>query len=110
LKDWDRDRDKEELMRWIVFFEDTAIMLAVRKGREQLHLEYLREHMSEILLAGGCRTAPEEPPVGGLWVLEVESKERAIELIENDPYFKDHRRTYRLLTWGKAFPEITVQL
>lgn len=97
-------------MRWIAIFEDTPKMLEVRKEREHLHLEYLRRHIKEIPLAGGCRPAPGEPPVGGLWVLEVESKERAVELIENDPYFTAHGRKYRLLTWGKAFPEITAHL
>ena len=48
--------------------------------------------------------------VGGLWVLEVPSRERAVELIEADPYYEPAYRSYTLLTWGKAFPEVSVSL
>jgi uncharacterized protein YciI len=69
-------------MRWVAIFQDTAGMLAVRQEREALHFEYLRKHESEILIAGGLREAPGSAFVGGLWVLEVASKERAIALVE----------------------------
>lgn len=97
-------------MRWIALFTDTPEMLEVRKEREPLHLEYLREHESEILIAGGCREAPGGAFVGGLWVLEVTSRKRALELIENDPYFVATYRSYRLLTWGKAFADKEIRL
>ena len=48
--------------------------------------------------------------VGGLWVLEVESRERAVELVENDPYYVPAHRSYRLLTWGKALADKQVVL
>jgi hypothetical protein len=41
-------------------------------------------------------------------VFEVESRERAVELIELDPYHKAHPRSYRLLAWGKALPRYEV--
>lgn len=97
-------------MRWIVIFEDQPEMLAVRKEREPAHLSYLRQHENEILIAGGCREAPGEAFVGGLWVLDVASKERAIELIENDPYFEPPYRSYKLRTWGKALADRSVAL
>jgi hypothetical protein len=85
-------------------------MLAVRQEREALHFEYLRKHEREILIAGGLREAPDSAFVGGLWVLEVASRERAVALVENDPYFVPSYRSYRLLTWGKAFAEKEVVL
>jgi uncharacterized protein YciI len=97
-------------MRWVVIFEDKPQMLAVRSQREAQHLEYLREHSEEILLAGGLREAPGAPFVGGLWVLEVSSRERAVELVERDPYFAPPHRKYKLLTWGKALAEQQVVL
>ena len=97
-------------MRWIVFFTDTPQMLQVRKERESLHLDYLRQHETEIVIAGGCREAPGSAFVGGLWVLDVASRERAVALIECDPYFVPAHRSYRLLTWGKAFADKTVRL
>lgn len=97
-------------MRWIAFFVDTPDMLQVRAEREALHLAYLRRHELEISIAGGCREAPGGVFVGGLWVLEVASRERAVELIEGDPYFVPAHRSYRLLTWGKAFADKVVCL
>jgi uncharacterized protein YciI len=92
-------------MRWVAIFDDKPAMLAVRQEREALHLAYLRAHENEILIAGGLREAPGAGFVGGLWVLEVESKERAVELVQNDPYFVPEHRSYRLLTWGKALAD-----
>jgi len=92
-------------MRWIALFDDKPGMLAVRREREPLHLAYLRAHENEILIAGGLREAPDAGFVGGLWVLEVESRERAVELVESDPYFVPEYRSYRLLTWGKALAD-----
>lgn len=97
-------------MRWIAIFEDSPGMLAVRKAREALHLAYLGAHESEILIAGGCREAPGADYVGGLWVLEVASRERAVALIENDPYFEPAVRRYKLRVWGKAFADRDVLL
>lgn len=88
--------------RWIVYFEDEPGMLDIRREREPLHLAHLERHAAEILIAGGLREAPGATFVGGLWVLEVPSRERAVELIESDPYYVPALRRYRLLTWGKA--------
>ena len=82
----------------------------VRKEREALHIEYLRHHEKEILIGGGLREDPGAAFVGGMWVLEVESKARAVALIENDPYYDPLLRSYRLLVWGKALPEKAVVL
>ena len=97
-------------MRWIVFFTDTPAMLKVRKERQDTHYEYLRQHESEILIAGGCKETPESAWVGGAWVLNVASKSRAIELIERDPYFVPNCRSYRLFSWGKVFADKEVVL
>lgn len=94
------------MARWVVMFDDQPEMLDVRREREPLHLAYLERHASEILIAGGLREAPGATFVGGLWVLEVASRERAVELIENDPYFVPALRRYRLLVWGKALDRV----
>ena len=97
-------------MRLVAIFEDTPPMAEVRARLEPAHIEYLRLHSNEILIAGGLRNAPGASFVGGLWVLEVPSKERAVQLVEDDPYFKAERRPYRLLVWGKALPELKATL
>jgi uncharacterized protein YciI len=98
------------IMRWIVFFEDTPEMLSIRREWEPDHLAYLRKHSDEILLAGGCREEPGQAYVGGLWVLDVPSRERVVELIESDPYYSPDRRSYKIRTWGKAFSDTQVIL
>lgn len=97
-------------MRLVAIFDDTPAMAAVRDRLELAHLEYLRTHVKEIALAGGLRDVPGGPHVGGLWIMEVASKERAVQLIEDDPFFRAERRSYRLLVWGKALPDLRAVL
>lgn len=97
-------------MRYVAIFDDTPRMAAVRSKLEQAHLDYLRTHVAEIPLGGGLRQEPGGAFVGGLWVLEVPSRERAVELIEADPYCRAEPRPYRLLVWGKACPDLVAML
>jgi uncharacterized protein len=97
-------------MRLIALFEDEPAMAAVRQRLEPAHLAFLEAHRDEIRMAGGLRDEPGGPYVGGLWVFEVASKARAIELIEADPYYQAHCRPYRLLAWGKALPQYEVRM
>ncbi len=97
-------------MRLIVIFEDEPPMAEVRARLEPAHLAFLEAHRDEIKQAGGLRNEPGGAYVGGLWVFEVASKARAIELIEADPYYHAHRRPYRLLVWGKALPQYEVTM
>ena len=97
-------------MRLVALFEDEPAMAAVRQRLEPDHLAFLEANRDEICMAGGLRDEPGGPYVGGLWVFEVASKARAIELIEADPYHQAHRRPYRLLAWGKALPQFDVRM
>lgn len=95
-------------MRFVVIFEEGAEMVAVREAHEPAHLTYLERYREEIRMAGGLRNQHGGPYVGGLWVFEVVSRERAVELIEQDPYYRANPRKYRLLAWGKALPQYDV--
>jgi len=97
-------------VRWVAIFDDEPQMLEVRLTHEAEHLKYLEEHQDEVVLAGGLREVAAGQHVGGLWVLEVSSRERAVELVEQDPYFVLGARSYELRVWGKAFPERKVLL
>lgn len=97
-------------MRLIAVFEEPPAMAEARRHHEQAHFDYLRQHVSEILIAGGLRDAPGESFVGGMWVFEVSSRERAVELIEGDPYFRHSHRQYRLCVWGKALADVQAVL
>jgi len=83
-------------------------MVPVRAEHEPAHLAYLEANRDAIVMAGGLRSAHGGPYVGGLWVFEVSSRERAVALIEQDPYHQANPRQYRLLVWGKALPQYQV--
>jgi len=90
-------------MRWAVIFDDNEGRDWVRKENAEAHFGYLAANREKILIAGGLRQAPDERPCGGLWVMEVDSKDEAVRLVEADPYFQlGLRKGYRLLVWGKA--------
>jgi uncharacterized protein len=97
-------------MRLVAIFEDTSAMPHVRARLEPAHLDYLRTHVGEIVLAGGLREAPGASYVGGLWILEVASMERAVQLVQGDPFYKAEARPYKLLVWGKALPDLQAVL
>jgi uncharacterized protein YciI len=97
-------------MRFVVIFEDSSEMVAVRSTTEPAHLAFLEANRFEIPMAGGLRAEHGGPYAGGLWVFEVGSKERAVELIESDPFFLACPRKYRLLAWGKALSHHQVTL
>jgi uncharacterized protein YciI len=92
-------------MRYVDLFEDDAPMAEVRARLEPAHLAFLEQHRAEIRMAGGLRNVPGGTYVGGLWVFEVATRERAEQLIAADPYQEPHPRRYRLLVWGKALPQ-----
>lgn len=89
-------------MRLVAYFKDTPGMMAHRAKFEREHLDFLEMHQSEIPIAGGLRPEPGGIFVGGLWVMEVESFERAEQIIKSDPYYSPKLRSYELLVWGKA--------
>lgn len=91
------------MARWVVIFDDTPAMLGVRKEREPDHLRFLDAYADKILIAGGLRSIPGAPFVGGLWVVEADSHDDVVALVENDPYFLPEHRRFRILAWGKAF-------
>ncbi len=95
-------------MRLIAYFEDKPEMMEHRAKNEGAHLAYLKVNQTEIPIAGGLRPEPGGKFVGGLWVMEVESFERAEEIVKNDPYYQPNLRDFKLLVWGKAFDEDVV--
>lgn len=95
-------------MRIVCIFADKPEMNEHRKIYGSDHLAYLKENQDEILIGGGLRDEPNGSYVGGMWVLEVESFQRAKELIESDPYYAPELRSYQLKVWGKAFDEPVV--
>ena len=89
-------------MRLVVIIRDKPEMMQHREKYESLHFAYLDKYHTEITIGGGLRNEPGGDFVGSLWILEVDSLERAEELVKNDPYFVPELRDYEILVWGKA--------
>ncbi len=75
------------------------------------HVEWLKERQSVVLVPGAIRTDPDKPPVGGLWIVNAESKAEVEQLFQTDPFWVNGlRQGYEILYWSKAFPEKTVPI
>lgn len=73
------------------------------------HVQWLKERESVILVPGALRTEPGGPPVGGLWIVQAESKAEVEALFQTDPFWvQGLRQSYEILHWSKAFPDKTV--
>jgi len=99
------------MTRWVAIFEDDPSADWVRRQHSEDHFDYLALHRDTIRLAGGLRPAPGEWFSGGLWIMDVDSREDAVRLVEDDPYFRlGLRKSYRLMAWGRAPIYDTVSL
>jgi hypothetical protein len=91
------------MARWVAIFDDEPGAGWVRGEHSAEHFGYLERHQDKIVLGGGLRPAPEQWWVGGLRVMEVESRDEGVRLCEEDPCFrKGLRKGYRLHARGNA--------
>jgi len=89
--------------RWIAIFEDNAHALEVREKYREPHFQYLATHASKIRLGGGLQRTPEGPWVGGLWIIDADTREEAVQLCKDDPFFVHGlRKGYSLMLWSRA--------
>lgn len=96
-------------MLFVARFEDRPERLRPRHDTMAAHLAYLEECRDRILVAGSLRETPGADPVGGLWIVEAESREAAEALCRKDPFWAvGLRKSTVLLHWSKAFPETKV--
>lgn len=93
------------MTRWVAIFEDNPETEVgwIRQRHAQEHFAYLADPRHQIRLGGGLRHAPGEWYCGGMWIMEVGSREEAVALCEGDPFFKlGLWKGYQLYVWGKA--------
>ena len=73
------------------------------------HVEWLKKNEAKILVPGAVRSDPNAPPVGGVWIVQADSKAEVEELFRTDPFWVNGlRQGYEILYWSKAFPDKTV--
>ena len=93
-------------MLFAIRFTDKADSREIRQLHLDAHLTWLDQRRQSILVAGSLRETPDSSPVGGLWVVEAESKEAARELFQTDPFWiHGMRECVEILHWSKAFPD-----
>lgn len=91
-------------MLFAVRFTDNADRVAVRQTFMAAHLDWLDRHESVVKAAGSLRVAPDQPPVGGLWLVDAESVEEVESLLRTDPFWIEGLRAdYEIRYWSKAF-------
>jgi len=93
-------------MKFIVLFEDNpAIGLDVRKMHMQQHLTFLEKNNQQIDTAGPLQSA-DGTAAGGLWIVNGESEEIAEELVRADPFWPTGlRQSYKIMRWSQVFAD-----
>lgn len=97
-------------MAWLITFEDEPSRAGLRATHGDRHLAYVRGIERHILCAGGLREAPDGPQVGGMWILDVPTREAATALFQGDPFFQEGlRANVRVRHWTKGVWEGKLQ-
>ncbi|MDD5586885.1 MAG: YciI family protein [Alphaproteobacteria bacterium] len=90
-------------MLHIVRLHDKPNMQDARETYMDAHLAWIEKNRSFVLLAGSLREAPGVSPVGGLWVVDAESKDDVLEKIKTDPFWANGiRADVDVFFWGMA--------
>ena len=91
-------------MRFAVIFRDRPGQGDLRAQQLQAHLRWLDENRDWVLVGGSLREAPQETPIGGLWVVEAESRQDVQQRMQSDPFMTcGLRESVQILHWNKAF-------
>lgn len=89
-------------MAYAITFLDDAGVLERKKATRQTHLDYVMQNAHRIIASGGFFPDADDFPNGGLILLDTESREEAIDYIENDPFFREGIFTqYTVRRWKK---------
>jgi uncharacterized protein YciI len=71
---------------------------------------YVRSIAPRVLCAGGLREAADGPQVGGMWILDVATREEALGLFQADPFFAGGlRANVQVRHWTKGVWEGKLQ-
>lgn len=92
-------------MPWMIVSEDAPNGAAIRADRVVMdaHWAYELSIKHKILCAGSLRTDDGGTPIGSLLVLDVETREEALAIINADPATKAGLRTKMMVKrWNKA--------
>ncbi len=98
-------------MLHIVRFDDHPDRLDVREQPLPAHIAWLDAHQDVIRIAGSLRQEPDQPAIGGLWIVEAPDRACIEALLRTDPFWIcGLRRRVDILVWSKAFPQRLTRL
>ena len=93
-------------MLYAVRFHDRADSLATRERFLAAHIAWLAERRDSVLVAGSLRTEPGATPVGGLWIVEADSRADVEAIYATDPFWTEGlRERVEIFYWSKALPD-----
>lgn len=98
-------------MLFVARFTDKPGIDERRAELLQAHFDWLDTNKDKVILAGSLRPEVGGPSVGGLWIIEANSKEGAEQVYQTDPFFANGLRAkVELYHYVKAHAERKVTL
>ena len=89
-----------------VQFKDKSNSYALRQIYLDAHIAWLDEHKDQILVGGSLRLSLDQAPIGGLWIVESESREAIEMLMKTDPFWiHGLRESVDIYHWSKAIED-----
>ena len=75
-------------MPYVIMFSDAPGTDREKKSRvRQTHIDYVMKNVDRIITSGGFFPEGDDFPNGGLIILDVQTRQEAVDYIENDPFF-----------------------
>lgn len=98
-------------MLFVARFTDKPGIAERRTELLQDHFDWLAANADRVLLAGSLRADVGGESLGGLWVIEADSKAGAEEVYQTDPFFANGlRANVEVFHYVKALPEKTAHI
>jgi hypothetical protein len=95
-------------MLFVARFTDKPDIAERRAELLEAHFDWLAANDDKVLLAGSLRTDVGGDSLGGLWIIEAESKAGAEQVYQTDPFFANGlRESVEVFHYVKAHPDKT---
>lgn len=95
-------------MLFVARFTDKPDIAERRAELLEAHFDWLAENDDKVLLAGSLRTDVGGDSLGGLWIIEADSKAGAQQVYQTDPFFANGlRANVEVFHYVKAHPDKT---
>jgi uncharacterized protein YciI len=95
-------------MLFVARFTDKPDVAELRTKLLQQHFDWLAANDDRVLLAGSVRTDVGGTALGGLWIIEANSKAEAEQVYQTDPFFANGLRAkVEVFHYVKAHPDKT---